>query len=262
MSSSSPQPPDSDRIEKGVNLFTSLPSKLSTFVRDIAGWIRKRQWSELLMLVVAIAILFLLSKAAIDHYFKNASSYFYYIWGGIGVIFVIAVMIELRKKPPLKFVSRDVGKRKAIKFLSSFEQEDAEIFAHLQGYRDLRVISENIIRPDFNFGILKGKSGCGKSSYLKAGLLAELATTETHRGVYIKFSNLDSLETIREAFIDSLKLSKQEIESLNFLELLNKAIEVASQSCQNFKSVILIFDQFEQFFVYTDDQARRSDKFI
>jgi tetratricopeptide (TPR) repeat protein len=257
MRSSSPQPPDFDRVEKGVNLFTSLPSKLSTFVRDIAGWIRKRQWLELLMLVVAIAILFLLSKAAIDHYFKNVNSYFYYIWGGIGVIFVIAVMIELRKKPPLKFVSRDVGKRKAIKFLSSFEQEDAEIFARLQGYRDSGVILENIIRPDFSFGILKGKSGCGKSSYLKAGLLAELAKTETHRGVYIKFSNLDSLETIREAFIDSLKLPKAEIESLNFLELINQGIETASQSCQNFKSLILIFDQFEQFFVYTDDQARR-----
>lgn len=55
MSSSSPPPPDFDRVEKGVNLFTTLPSKLSTFVRDIAGWIRKRQWLELLMLVVAIA---------------------------------------------------------------------------------------------------------------------------------------------------------------------------------------------------------------
>jgi HEAT repeat protein len=257
MSSSPPQPPDFDRVEKGVNLFTSLPSKLSTFVRDVAGWIRKRQWLELLMLIVAITILILLSKAAINHYFKNVSPYFYYIWSAIGLIFVIAVIIELRKKPPLKFVSRDVGKRKAIKFLSSFEQEDAEIFARLQGYRDLGVISENITRPDFSFGILKGKSGCGKSSYLKAGLLAELAKTETHRGVYIKFSNLDPLETIREAFIDSLKLPKAEIETLNFLELLNKGIEVASQSCQNFKSLILIFDQFEQFFVYTDDQARR-----
>ncbi|MBW4532987.1 MAG: tetratricopeptide repeat protein [Pleurocapsa minor HA4230-MV1] len=257
MSSSSPPPPDFDRVEKGVNLFTTLPSKLSTFVRDIAGWIRKRQWLELLMLVVAIAVLFLLFKAAIDHYFKNGIPYFDYVFGAIVLVFFLAVIIESRKKPPLKFVSRDVGKRKAIKFLSSFEQEDAEIFARLRGYRDLEVILENIVHPDFNFGILKGKSGCGKSSYLKAGLLAELAKTETHRGVYIKFSNLDSLQTIREAFIDSLNLPKQEIESLNFLELLNKAMEAASQSCQNFKSLILIFDQFEQFFIYTDDQARR-----
>lgn len=256
MRSNSPEPPDLDRVEKGFKAVTSLTNTLTDFLRWVAGMIRKRQWVELLMLASAVAIVFWVTKKiTIAQFVKEPV--FYLIWIILGVVFLAGVILELRKKPPLKFINRDVGKRKAIKFLSSFEQEDAEIFARLQGYRDLGIILENIVRPEFSFGVLKGRSGCGKSSYLKAGLLAELAKTETHRGVYIKFSNLNPLETIREAFIDSLKLPKADIETLNFLELLNKEIEAASQSCQNFQSLILIFDQFEQFFVYTDDKAKR-----
>ncbi len=95
-------------------------------------------------------------------------------FGYFGGYVLVGLIFELRTTPPIKHIYRDTAKRKAIKFLSSFEEEDAEIYARLQGYRDLRVIIENVVRPEFSFGVLKGKSGCGKSSYVKAGLLAAL----------------------------------------------------------------------------------------
>ncbi len=130
--------------------------------------IRKRQWVELLMFAIAVTIVFWGTKATLAQVIQEPI--FYGIWIVLGVVFLVGVILELRRRPPLKLINRDVGKRKAIKFLSSFEQEDAEIYARLQGYRDLGVVLENIVHPDFSFGILKGKSGCGKSSYLKAGL--------------------------------------------------------------------------------------------
>ena len=257
MSSDSPQPPDLDRVEKGLKSVTSLTKTFTDFVGWIADMIRKRDWVGLLMFAIAVAILFWGANLTIAQ--VTQKPIFYGIWFIFGIVLLVSVILELRKKPPLSITLRNFGKRKAIKFLSSFELEDAEIYARLQGYRDLRVILENILRPEFSFGILKGKSGCGKSSYLKAGLLAELGKTDTYQGIYIKFSNQDSLETIKEAFVDALKLPQADIETVNFLELLKKGIEAVSQSCENFKSLILIFDQFEQFFVYTDDEARRKE---
>jgi tetratricopeptide (TPR) repeat protein len=256
MTSNSPQPPELDRVEKSIKALTDLTSGLTGLLRLVAGMIRKRQWVDLLMFAIAVSIIFIGTKFTLAQFVKEPI--FYGIWMGLGVIFLVGLVLELRKKPALKTISRDAGKRKAIKFLSSFEQEDAEIYGRLQGYRDLGLILETIILPDFSFGVLKGRSGCGKSFYLKAGLLAALAKTEAYRGVYIKFSNLDPLATIREALVDSLKLPKVEVESLGLLELLNKGVEVASEGSPNFKSLILIFDQFEQFFVYTDDAERRS----
>jgi tetratricopeptide (TPR) repeat protein len=79
-----------------------------------------------------------------------------------------------------------------------------------------------------------------------------------YRGVYVKFSSLDPLTTVREAMGVAFKLPKGEVESLGLIELFQKGIEAAAQGSPDFKALILIFDQFEQFFVYTDDLARRS----
>ncbi|MGB8701956.1 MAG: hypothetical protein WCD18_21275, partial [Thermosynechococcaceae cyanobacterium] len=246
MTSNSPQPPDLNRVEKGFKAVTGLTNTLTDFLRWVAGMIRKRQWVDLLMFAIAVSIIFIGTKFTLAQFVQEPV--FYSLWMGLGMIFLVGLVLELRKKPVLKTIVP--GKRKAIKFLSSFELEDAEIYGRLQGYRDLGLILETIILPDFRFGVLKGRSGCGKSSYLKAGLLAALAKTEVYRGVYIKFSNLDPLVTFREALGEALKLPKAEVELLGLVELLNKGIEAAAEGSPSFKFLILIFDQFEQFFVY------------
>ncbi|MGK7939273.1 MAG: tetratricopeptide repeat protein [Crocosphaera sp.] len=245
-----------DTVEKGIKSITSLTKGLTEFLRWVAGMIRNRDWVGLLMFAIAVFLVFWGTKLTLGTMVKQPI--FYGIWGILGVMFLVGLILELRTKPPIKHIYRDTAKRKAIKFLSSFEEEDAEIYARLQGYRDLRVIRENLVRPEFSFGVLKGKSGCGKSSYVKAGLLAGLNKTETYRGVYIKFSDSDSLETVKDAFVNSLSLENEDVEHLNFIQLLKKGINAASESCEEFKCLILVFDQFEQFFVYTDNQRRRN----
>lgn len=131
MSSSTPQPPNPDRVEKGLKTVTSLTSTLTEFVRWIVGMIRKRQWVELLMFAIAVAIVFWSTKLTLARFIQEP--FFYLIWGILALIFSVGVFLELLKKPPLRLIARDPGKRKAIKFLNSFEQEDAEVFARLQG---------------------------------------------------------------------------------------------------------------------------------
>ncbi len=245
-------------FEKGLKSVRGLTGTFTDFVRWVAGLLRDRKWVEILMLVVAIAVLVVGSRAAIVKGFQNAERYVYLFWGAVGIIFAVAIAIELGKKPPIKLIKRDSGKRTAIKFLSSFEQEDVEIFSRLQGYRDLRPLSENIIRPEFRFGILKGKSGSGKTSFVQAGLLAQLAQTDYYRGVYLKFSNLEPLETVRDTFVKEFKLSKEEVNQLDFLRLLARGVEVAAKDCEAFQALVLIFDQFEQFFLYSSRAKRET----
>ena len=245
-------------FEKFLEIIKGLTGTFTDFVQWVAGLFRDRKWVEILMLVVAIAVPVVGSRAAIANYFKDAEPYVYLFWGAVGIIFAVAIAIELRKPPSITPFTRDSGKRTAIKFLSSFEQEDAEIFSRLQGYRDLRPLSENIIRPEFCFGILKGKSGSGKTSFVQAGLLAQLAQTDSYRGVYLKFSNLEPLETVRDAFVKEFKLAKEEVNQLDFLTLLARGVEVAAQDCEDFQALVLIFDQFEQFFLYIDRAKREA----
>ena len=75
MSLESPSSPDSDQIEKGLKSVKGLTSTFTDFVQWLAGLIRKRKWVEILMLVLAIAVLFFSSQKAIANYFEDAESY-------------------------------------------------------------------------------------------------------------------------------------------------------------------------------------------
>ena len=96
-----------------------------------------------------------------------------------------------------------------------------------------------------------GDSGCGKTSFLQAGLWAQLSDPDSsHRGIYIRFSDQDPLATIRKALADQLQLSPASTDK-TFLPLLEQAVNVAA------KPLVLLFDQFEQFFVhYTREPDR------
>ena len=97
-----------------------------------------------------------------------------------------------------------------------------------------------------------GESGVGKSSFLQAGILPQLAREEScDRGIYIRFSNRDPVETIYQTLVKELKISETQIDHQNLLEIF--ALAVASVD----KPLILIFDQFEQFFVHCKQKSDR-----
>lgn len=110
-----------------------------------------------------------------------------------------------------------------------------------------------------------GESGCGKTSFLQAGIIPQInKSNSNHRGVYIRFSNSDPLETIGKALVKELELPEVPNNNRNFLQgfsadktnseflqLLSLAAKTAN------KPLVLIFDQFEQFFVHFKQKSDR-----
>jgi hypothetical protein len=136
----------------------------------------------------------------------------------------------------------------AIKGLLPFRHEDAELFASLQRERDIDLCLSAIKDSEFCFGVLSGESGCGKSSFLQAGLWPRLELSPiNHEAIYVKFSNEDPLESLRRAIIDRFHV----VEESDFVQLL----EVIPNK-QPHPTIILI-DQFEQFFVHQKRSQER-----
>lgn len=135
--------------------------------------------------------------------------------------------------------------REAIKGLRPFRHEDAEIFARLGRQVEIENYANAIADTDFRFGILSGESGCGKSSFIQAGLWPKL---EAHRAsyqcIYVKFANQDPPETIKRAMRDALGLQSSDLQDADLVALFTAATKSAT------KPLILFFDQFEQFFVH------------
>ncbi len=239
-----------------------LAKRLESFVEQIAKLIVTKNWVSLLLLVDAVLILFFFPGGVIPQFIKTTfgidlpEQYPILFWATVGGIFLIALVIAIktiqRKSPPLP----DFTERKAIKGLRAFSQEDAEIFAQLQRERDLRECLESITSKTFRLGILMGESGVGKTSFLQAGILPQLLKSEsTHRGVYIRFSNQDPMETIYNALDKELKLSETQETQVNNRDLLSILSSSAVATVD--KPLILIFDQFEQFFVHFKQKIDR-----
>ncbi len=167
-------------------------------------------------------------------------------WLLAGVLFFWAIYEAARiKQDSLTQDDEKFTEFKAIKGLRPFTKEDREIFQQLGRDLPLKECLAEINRDSFRFGILLGESGCGKTSFLQAGLIPQLCepASKVH-GIYVPFSDRDPLVTIRQAFADKLPLLSEEVNQANFLSLLSQGVEAAS------KPLVLIFDQFEQFFVH------------
>ncbi len=161
-------------------------------------------------------------------------------------ILLIWVIYESRKPPPpAPPEPTEFKESTAIKGLRSFTEKDREIFKQLQRNQVLQECLAEINRDNFQFGILFGESGCGKTSFIQAGLIPQLSQADSKvQGIYVRFSERDPLVTIRQAFVEKLPLFPEDINQLDFLPLLSQGVEAAS------KPLVLIFDQFEQFFVH------------
>lgn len=162
--------------------------------------------------------------------------------GGLGVAAVGTAMLTLPKRKPDDPAL--MQERQAIKGLRSFELKDAAIFTQLQRQRDVQECFDAVRDQGLRFGVLMGESGCGKSSLLQAGLLPRLrGEAAPLLGVYVKLSDRDPISLIRS----ELQLEAGSPEE--FVPMLAAAVAQAG------KPIVLILDQFEQFFV----QAKREE---
>jgi hypothetical protein len=164
------------------------------------------------------------------------------------LLIVIIVQIYLAQKNKILTRKPDEIRTGPIKGLLSYSSEDAEYYSNLQRDQNLVECFQAITNEHWRFGVLDGDSGVGKTSFLLAGLMPLL---EKHGiiCIYVKFTELDPFESIRRACAKHL---------VNVIENSEDYIcNLREASIKAQKPIIIIFDQFEQFFLH---QKKRNDR--
>lgn len=238
--------PDTEAIKKTVE-------ESNRFVEWIVGVLRgKNRVAKLLLLD---ALLFMAFNPVVFRKILELfgapypGSYPRYFWLVIGAIFVAAVVAAWRAWPKGKLF-RDPGERSTIKGLLPFGIADQEIFKRLQRETELTECYQAVTDRNFRFGVLSGESGAGKTSFLQAGLWPALL--DQHRCVYVKFTDLDPVAAIKQAFIEQ-KIGIPETTPAD-APLSTLLADVARADA---KPLVLLLDQFEQFFVNFKRESRR-----
>lgn len=164
------------------------------------------------------------------------------------LLIIILVQIYLAQKN--KIISRrfDEIRTGPIKGLLSYSSEDAGYYSNLQRDQNLVECFQAITNEHWRFGVLNGDSGVGKTSFLLAGLMPILEK-QGIICVYVKFTELDPFESIRRACAKHLFSVRENGE--DYICNLREAF-IETQ-----KPVIIIFDQFEQFFLH---KKKRNDR--
>ena len=262
----------SDTSPFSGELIQQSTEAVGNFLRWIASLIVTRNWFSLLILV-AIAGLFLFNPWS-GFAFKLLGIELEKLPAGYGLGFglaeagllLVALGIAVKTMPRAVSASRaDTADRKAIKGLRPFDAEDAEVFAQLQRQQNLRECLDSVTSQGFRFGILHGESGCGKTSFLQAGVWPRLRKEQAEAvGVYVRFSDQAPIRTIAKAISEQLEIpldwllpvgegqsqgQGQDKDSL--IGVLGKVAESIDQP------LILLLDQFEQFFVHHKRKEQR-----
>jgi hypothetical protein len=227
------------------------------FIQWIVTLFRRRNWFMLLVLLgVVLALLGSFFREHINIFLPESAQG--PVWAsfvtGVVLLFVGAFWVAVVTMPRSTMSAETiVDEGKAIRGLRPFGKKDAEIFARLQREVSLRECCEAVTNSSYKFGILMGESGCGKTSFLQAGVWPKLTEiNSSHHAIYVRFSDQKPMATVRKALAEQLEMPIEWVKESSFSELLNQATESAG------KPIVLLFDQFEQFFVHNPRKAARA----
>ena len=164
-----------ENIKAILESITEIRKSLVSLVQTVAELIREKKWVELICLILAVIIVGWVSREAIKSIFKIEEYPQWFIWGCLGgiLLFCVAVLIAVFNKPKL-ISDSPCEEQVAIKGLRPFTQKDAEIFSKLQRNKSINACLGMLQDREFRIGILWGESGCGKSSFVQAGLMPRL----------------------------------------------------------------------------------------
>jgi hypothetical protein len=172
-------------------------------------------------------------------------------------LFIYSIILTLNEIKILRNRSKIVNPsvRSPIKGLLSFEAGDSELFKLLQRNNDIQQLKNSVLHKDFKFGILTAISGCGKTSLINAGL-GPAINQENILCVIVTLTN----EPIIKSILKSLKQSFEDFEIKNEESDIYSILQELIKKTQT-KTVVIIFDQFEQFFTQNPVQKER-EKYI
>ena len=252
MSSEPPVSSWNEQIQKTTESVANL-------IRWIAELIRRRNWFMLLVLLgVVLAFVINILKGSLSKFLPGL-----WLWLPVALPFAAALVVAVVTMPREQKQATVEVERQAIKGLRPFGFDDAEIYLKLQRGQGLGDCLGVLNDSSFRFGVLMGESGCGKTSFLQAGVWPRLTQPEGRlRAVYVRFSDEDPLLTIRRAMASQLELPEEWLTTLaqpptesdpnqGFIALLHQAVKTAG------KPVLLLLDQFEQFFVHYRQSSER-----
>jgi DNA-binding winged helix-turn-helix (wHTH) protein len=148
------------------------------------------------------------------------------------------------QKPAASGAQAERSSPRPFKFLDYFTEQDAALFFGREEEVE-KICSQILARRTF---ILHGRSGVGKSSILRAGLIPKLKA-EGHRCFVIR-SFTDPLHQMASALATSLGAGSAHESPLDSL------IERAAKDAPG-RSVIFFLDQFEEFFSLLSEEARQ-----
>lgn len=112
----------------------------------------------------------------------------------------------------------------------------------MQRHQDIEICLQGINGRDYQFGVLTGESGCGKTSFFRAGLQPAFVTQAT-ACVVAKLRNEPPIISIRKVLADQLAIDEVPEQQVSLKELLLWYMEK-----KGIANLMLIVDQFEQFF--------------
>ena len=190
---------------------------------------------------LCLGLAHLVPDALIDNLFKFPD-YFRNVLSWLNVIaavpFLWGIVLVWKKATPRKPESIDSVKPSAIKDPFSFGEMDGEIFSRLGRQADLSKIFSWVIDTTICFVALKGESGAGKTSLLRAGITYTFAKEKEKYGIipiYWEAVPDDSVEELLRTVHIACPDEKDNLQTLNDL------VDNISGS----KKVIII-DQAEQ----------------
>ena len=238
--------PSPKQVQETVEKSVSLVEWIAELWRG-RNWVKKLVFLSLICIGAWRGMPWLAQR--ID-YVQTVEPYHDLLLLAAAALFVAAIVVAIRTKPSDKEAPvRSISEESLIKGLRPFLKEDASLFLRLQREVPLRDWITTISSRDFRFGVLFGESGCGKTSFLQAGLWPGLSTN--YCCVYVKLSNHDPLDSFRSELVSQRVLSQDKVDGVSFLGLLEAATEATS------KTVVVLLDQFEQFFVHRRTETER-----
>jgi hypothetical protein len=246
--------PENDKAPSPAEITKSVEES-EKFVTLVAESIRSNNWVRL---IIILGVLFATFFNPFSYRFLTGNpltpSYWFFFLSIILLTFIAAVSVAVRTRPKkVRRPTHEFAAQSPIKGLLPFESSDANLFSLLQREDFLRDCLQNITANNFRFGVLYGESGVGKTSLLRAGILPRLLARE-HRCVYVSLSELNPVDSIRQALAQELSLPDGSASAD-----LNALLDAGARA--DTKPLVLILDQFEQFFVHHKLRSERNPFF-